>query len=464
MESPHARTNTYRLIVTRQNAREILLFRNGSRWAMPRAEICPHHRLAEQLTEEVSRSLGVETYCLLIPSFPTDGPGGEPKCAVMESVQPSESVPAGAAWVPCAAVDRSVEATEARLIRDALTELNTHATNDQAGLFARPGWLAELFRWAQEQIAPLGLRLTGAFRQLNASPTFSLIRLETESGAVWFKATGEPNSHELGVTVALARLFPAHVLQILGVHRGWNGWLSAEAPGASLDQIADFSAWERAAQELAELQIASIGKTTELLETAHVKDFRLSKLAESIDPFLSRMSELMAAQEKRSPAPLVQSELSTLAEGLKESCALLDSLHLPNTLGHLDFNPGNILVCEGRCVFLDWAEACVSNPLPTFEYLREHMARSRIGKPAAGECLTTAYLRPWTSFYSPEELRRALALSSLVAVFAYAVSNDWWRSPDLVRNSGHAGYFRSLTRRMYREAIRAAERSEPCLS
>lgn len=65
---------------------------------------------------------------------------------------------------------------------------------------------------------------------------------------------------------------------------------------------------------------------------------------------------------------------------------------------------------------------------------------------------------------APEELRRALGVSSLVAVFAYALATDSWRSPDLVRNSGRAAYFRSLTRRMYREAIRAAERSELCLS
>ena len=232
----------------------------------------------------------------------------------------------------------------------------------------------------------------------------------------------------------------------------------------SLDQIIDLPVWEHAAGELAELQIASVTKTADLLETAQLKDLRLPKLAERIDPFLARMSELMAAQEKPNPAPLVDSELRTLADGLKESCALLESFRLPNTLGHIDFNPGNILVSEDRCVFLDWAEACVTNPLVTFEYLREHMTRSRIEKPVASECLIAAYLRPWASFYSPEELRRALALSPLVAVFAYAVANDSWRSPDLVRDARRAGYFRSLTRRMYREAIGAAERSEPCLN
>ena len=359
MESPHAETNTYRLIVTRRNASEILLLPNGSGRAMPQVEIHPHQRLAEQVTREASRTWGVEGYCLLIPNPPICGRDGTPKYAVMESVRQNDTAPTGTFWVPRVAVDGRAEASEARLIRDAIEELDACATNEKAGPFTRPGWLAELLRWTQEQIAPVGLRLTGAFQQLNASPTFSLIRLETEGRAVWFKATGEPNSHELRVTVALARLFPHSVPQILGIHRGWNGWLSAEVAGTSLAQTADFSAWEHAAEELAELQIASIGKTAELLETAQLKDLRLPRLVERIDPFIARMSELMATQEKLSPAPLAESELGTLAVGLKESCALLKTFSFPNTLGHIDFNPGNILVSEDQCVFLDWAEACV---------------------------------------------------------------------------------------------------------
>jgi hypothetical protein len=113
-----------------------------------------------------------------------------------------------------------------------------------------------------------------------------------------------------------------------------------------------------------------------------------------IDPFLARMAEFMAAQEKRSPAPLANSELVSLGEGLKESCLLLRSFGLPDTIGHIDFNPGNILVSPDRCVFLDWAEGCVTNPVITFEYLRRHMERGGVEEPAADSRLSAAYLRP----------------------------------------------------------------------
>jgi hypothetical protein len=463
MESFRDAANAYRLIVTRRDASEILLLPMGAGWALPQVETFPR-RLAEQLTAEVQRAWGLETYCLLAPSAAMGDPNGETRYALMESVGHDDKLPAGSGWMPCSVASRYCDSPDARAINQSLTELDSLMKSQNGGPFGRLGWLRELFRWAQEQVASRGVRLTGRFQQLNASPTFSLLRLETGDGAIWFKATGEPNAHELSVTLALSQHFPRHLPQILGVRRDWNGWLSAEAAGTSLDEIAEISAWQRAAEELAKLQIESIGRASELLEDVQLKDLRLAKLADRIDPFVAKMGELMAAQEKPTPAPLVESELATLAQGLKESRALLESFGLPDSLGHLDFNPGNILVGEDHCVFLDWAEACVTNPLVTFEYLREHLMRSGTEEPGTRERLTDAYLHPWRSLCSPDDLRRAAAVSPLVAVFAYAAANDWWRAPHLARDPKREGYFRSLTRRMYREAIHAAERSELCLS
>ena len=462
MRSLHETCETYKLIVTRRGASEILLVPHGSDWALPRIDIREHQRVAEQLNSETSRNWGLQTCCLLVRSSRSTDRTAGAKYAVLEAVPQNGKAPTGTYWMPRdVAAGRGVTG-EAGAIRESLEELDSHTKGEKSAPFARPGWLRELFRWVQEQLSPLGLRVTGGFRQLNASPTFSLIRLETNDGALWFKATGEPNCHELPVSVLLARLFPKHVPRILGVHPAWNGWLSAEAPGTALDETSEFSDWERAAKELAELQIASIGRTAELLE-GKCKDLRLPELVAGIDPFLARMAEFMAAQEKPSPAPLANSELASLGEELKESFSLIQSFRLPDTLGHIDCNPGNILVSPEGCVFLDWAEGCISNPLITFEYLREHFRRSGIQETSGLERLTAAYMRPWTAFFSPEDLRRALAVSPLIAAFVYAMASDAWRAPDSIHNQALAGYFRSLTRRMYREAIYAAERSELCL-
>ncbi len=454
---------TYHLLITRRDGSEILVVGNEPDWSLPRTEIPSRQRPPEQLTAATRKSFELETCCLFLPSPPsTVRTGVDAHYAVMESVNQSGPAPRGMYWMPAAVHDRCRDAEEAHTVKEALDELNSYAVGERPGPFGRPGWLRELFEWAQEQVAPLGIRLTGGFRQLNASPTFSLIRLETNGIALWFKATGKPNENELAISLSVARLFPRYVPRILGVHSAWKGWLSAEAPGIQLSDLAERSAWERAAGSLAELQISSIGKCFELGE-GNCKDLRLARLAELIDPFIERMEEFMAAQEKPCPAPLAKSELTSLREALAEACELLESFHLPDTIGHVDCNPGNIFVSPDRCVFLDWAEGCVSNPLLTFEYLRQHIERSSLQGPAVGARISAAYLRPWQAFFSPEELRRAMAIAALVAVFAYAVASDRWRSPETHRDSAGAGYLRSLTRRMYREAIQVAERSAPCL-
>jgi hypothetical protein len=455
--------DTYRLLITRRSGSEILAVGNGPSWSLPRTEIPSQQRPAEQLTAAIRKSFELETYCLFVPSPVSSGClESNTNYVLMESIKQNDPAPCGSYWMPASIFDHDSDVEEAKAVKEALEELNSYAAGEKPGPFGRAGWLRELFRWAEEQVAPLGIRLTGNFRQLNASPTFSLIRLETNGVALWFKATGKPNEHELAIALSLARLFPSYVPRVLGVHSAWNGWLSAEAPGIELDEIAECSAWERAAESLANLQISSIGKCSELLE-GKCKDLRLGRLAECIDAFFARMGEFMGAQEKPSPASLAKSEFASLREGLADACELLESFHLPDTLGHIDFNPGNILVSADRCVFLDWAEGCVANPFLTFEYLRQHMERSSLEGPAVGARITAAYLRPWQAFFSPEDLRRAMAIAPLVAVFAYAVASDRWRSPDSLHHPIVAGYLRSLTRRMYREAIQVAERSAPCL-
>lgn len=462
MATHHDVTEIYRLIISRRDAKEILLSQAGKDWLLPRVEIRKQQRIAEQLTAGAQESCRVETYCLFVPGLRTCGQVGDPKCAVMECVKHNERAPVGTYWMPLNVAPDCLGTEEAAAVRSALAELASYTSGEKPGPFAKPGWMRELFSWAHEQTVPLGLRLTGNFRQYNASPTFSLLRIETDGNALWFKATGEPNSHELSVSLVLAQLFPSFVPRILGVHPLWNGWLCAEASGIALDEITDCTEWERAAAALAELQIASIGKSVELLE-GKCKDLRIPGLVRMINPFLAEMAKLMAAQEKRSPAPLADSELTSLGEGLREACSLLQSFGLPDTLGHLDCNPGNTLMSRDHCVFLDWAEGCVTNPVIAFEYLRQHLERGGVEEPSADSRLVAAYARPWAPFFAPNDLRRAIAAAPPVAVFIHAIAREGWRTIDPISNPSLASYYRSLTRRMYREAVRAEERSELCL-
>ena len=459
-QAQNAGHDSYRLIVTRRNASEVLLLTEGSAWSLPSVEIHPRQRIAAQLGTELDAQCGCQGYCLFVLTPEVGLPSG----AVMEVFEPDEIAPQGTSWKPLTRETCSpMESAEDRaVIEKSIEELDICRRAPSQRPFARPGWLSELFTWAQQQLHPTGLCLNGSFTQLNASPTFSLIRLETRDSAVWFKATGEPKLDELPITLLLARLFPEKLPTILGVHRDWNGWLSEEVGGTTLDQCPDQSTWEQAAEHLAELEIASIGESGLLLD-AHCRDLRLPVLIDRLRPFLAGMAELMASQEKQSPPPLTISELDFLSERLQEALLLLQHLGFPPTLGHLDFNPGNIVVTAARCVFLDWAEACVTHPLVTFEYLREHARRCHLHDAAASVRMTAAYLQPWEPLLSPAGLAQALAVSPLVAVFTYAVASSGSHSPEARRRSARPGYLRSLTRRMHREAVRWGEEKKDAI-
>jgi hypothetical protein len=231
-----------------------------------------------------------------------------------------------------------------------------------------------------------------------------------------------------------------------------------EVGGTNLGETQDTGHWNVAASALAKLQIESTGKLGTLIDSG-ARDLRASALLKLVRPFLDAMGQLMEKQTKVPPRVLSSSELMLLKEQIEEALSLSTDLGIPDALGHLDLNAGNVIVSEGQCVFLDWAEACAGNPLLSFQYLVEHFRRMAGVDATAESSLTSAYAEEWQSLVSPESLREALALTPMLAVFAYAAATDAWSDQARLQDPKLAGYLRSLTRRMHREATRLKDRS-----
>jgi aminoglycoside phosphotransferase (APT) family kinase protein len=151
-----------------------------------------------------------------------------------------------------------------------------------------------------------------------------------------------------------------------------------------------------------------------------------------------------------------------LGEQIEEALSICADLRIPDALGNLDLNPGNVIVSEGQCVFLDWAEAYVGNPLFSFQYLVEHFRRMASVDATAESALSSAYAEEWQSVVLPEDLVDALAFAPMLAVFAYAATTEAWCDQARLQDPKFAGYLRSLTRRMHREANLLKDRSAPC--
>ena len=366
-------------------------------------------------------------------------------------------------WLPLDSIAEQsfVDEQDRVAITDTIRQMAGFQSGESIGPFGRPGWIEELVCWAQRESEPYGLRLTGKFRQLNASPTFSLVRLETNAQAVWFKAVGEPNLREFGISLALAKLFPGFVPTVISPHPSWHGWLTTEFPGSTLDEVSDSSAGERAAQTLAELQMASVGKADHLLQ-AGCRDLRVAGLLTLVAPFMEVMSQLMAQQQKTPPAILSRKDLQRLGRQIEGALSAWAQLHIPDTLGHLDFNSGNILCSADQCVFLDWAEAYVGPPFLTLQYLREHLVRLRPADFGLAVDVVKVYETKWRQILSSENVSAAMNFVPLLAVFVYGAGPESWRNPTMLREPRSAGYFRSLTRRMHVEMRMLEERRALC--
>jgi thiamine kinase-like enzyme len=456
-------TDLHRVILLASNGAEVLVRQDHARLDLPAVPIPRHQRVAENLTAFMRREWSQDAVSLF--ALNPSSINSETRYQVTESIVAQRSAVAGFRWVSVSSLQESQfeEADDCAAIARALAQCQECAAGRERGPFAKLRWFAELTEWVREQIRPAGLILSGRFTQLNASATFSLVRFETNGPAVWFKAVGEPNLREYPITLTLAKYFPAFVPRVIATRQDWNAWLAVEIPGAHPNENSEVGTWPRIAAKLAELQLSSHGQALHLINDG-CRDVRVNSLLDLVTPFLEAMRGFMEKQTKPVPTPLCYRELLSIGDTLREALFALEDCDIPNAVGHLDFNPGNVLVSPNECVFLDWAEACVGHPFFTLQYVLEHARRMRGADQSQEESITLSYAKTWEALVERNRIAAALQASSLCAVFAYAAHHPGWRNRETARRPEAAAYLRSLTRRMKRESDTLRERRVVCVS
>jgi len=444
---------SYRVIVLRRSGAEVLVVPNDAGCMLPTVEIPRWQRVPASLAGALKSDWGVDVLALFeCQQDPPGDPGGF-RYEATEYLRGRSNPTGPIRWTEISTLGRGslIDQRDYWAIQRVLGVCNGKTEAALAGPFARLGWFAELRDWIESVVSRLGFRLTGEFRQLNASPSFSLIRFETSGPAVWFKAVGEPNQREFPITCTLSRLFPAHLPNVLATRPDWNAWLTRESEGRLLDEEQENGTWERVAAVLSELQINSCGRTPAITR-AGVHDLSVRTLRKQIRPFVDITQQLMQQQRKTPPATLDRKELLALGDRIGEAFDFLEALEIPETLGHLDLNPGNIVVSATKCVFLDWAEAYVGNPFLTFQYLIEHFRRSHPRDSTLESQVLESYAAPWGRILPRDAIDAGLNVTPLLAVFSYMCGTGLLSDGERLKQAEFAGYLRGLARRMDREA------------
>jgi len=281
-------------------------------------------------------------------------------------------------------------------------------------IWTEPAWLESAHEWICSQLDRLGLEPAGEIEQPHVMPWSTVLRVPTSRGPVWFKANVPDLAHEAAVIEILAGRRPDLLPALLAtdLERGWM--LQAEG-GTRLREILeknrDFDVWERILPLYAELQIAAAADRDRQL-AAGAPDRRLSVLPGQFEMLLGDRAALASLTE------MELEHLRTLVPRIDAECRELEAYELPETIQHDDLHDGQVFVRDGRYVFFDWGDACLSHPFFTLVVTLAVLAyrlELEHGSPELDR-FRDAYLEPWTRFRPRSDLEQAYPIAFRLGV------------------------------------------------
>lgn len=396
---------------------QALMRGSGDKISLPRLQVRPHRRPAEEMTSAIREAWGTEAVVLFRSSS---------SVYIAESISAPLKSSCDYNWVSRRElVDNYLLESDRILLQESLRQLERFGDQPDAP-FAQLGWFRHLLQWIEDRVP--GVSPSVCYRQLNAGPQFTLIRLDMSLGALWFKATGGPYAKECRITLHLAELCPGFIAPPIAHHCAWNGWLSHEVEGHLLCDLPSCAAWRLVGDQLAQLQLTSSSHILSLLADGCL-DLRASALRRDLDDFIEVFRRSASSEETSNVAE------QRLRDTLLGAIEGMEATELPACLNHMDPNPENLLLTDERCVFLDWAGAGISSPLLSLEYLLRH-CMGVSGALENREALSEGYMRRWSEGFASEALLKAKRHSARLAAYAFLTSQVNWReseAPDQAR-------------------------------
>lgn len=288
-------------------------------------------------------------------------------------------------------------------------------------LWHNPAWQRQSHEWIRQQTEQNGIPLNGEIEQNHAYAWSTVMRVPTDEGMFFFKATAGETLFEIALTQKLAGWFPDCMPQLVSVDTE-RGWMLMRDGGeqlrASIRPTKDVKPWEPVITKYAQLQNGLAEHVDQIL-TLGIPDHRLAALPSLYEGLLADEASMMIDQEKGLTSDEVQQIQGRLPR-FKQICTELAAYGIPESVNHGDFHDGNVLLKNGRITFFDWGDADVTHPfvsLRTFFVSMEIALQLEDYAPPTPEMteLLHRYLEQWQTFASKEDLLKAYSLSKPVA-------------------------------------------------
>ncbi len=264
-------------------------------------------------------------------------------------------------------------------------------------------WLAGVKDWLDRQLEELGLQSAGPVEQPHVRPWSTVLRMPTTGGDVWFKANIPLLAYEAAVVDLLATRRPDFVPGLLATDLE-RGWMLMADGGERLREIVererDLGRWLDVLPRYGRLQIDMAQDIDRLLGLG-LPDRRLETLASRYDELIGRVGAVTEDESRR---------LRALVPEVAELCGRLAGAGVPETIQHDDLHDGQVFVRDGRYLFFDWGDACVSHPFFSMSVTLEGGLAWGLDDVEGSEDIAPyrdAYLEPFRGFAAWEELQAA---------------------------------------------------------
>ena len=306
-----------------------------------------------------------------------------------------------------------------------------------------PIWQKKAHDWIRSEAEQRSIHITGEIEQPHVYPWSTVIRIPTQEGTLFFKATAAQTVYESALTKKLAEWYPDCMPELVAVDTAY-GWMLMRDGGeqlrASIRPTQDIKPWEPVITRYAKLQVGLAEHISEILVLG-IPDRRPAALPALFAKLLTDEEILMIDQEKGLTSDEFQQVQNRMSR-FEQICADLSALEIPESLNHGDFHDGNVLLKDGRITLFDWGDASVSHP---FVSLRTFFVSIEISLKLDDYAFTPEmsglldrYLEPWQKFASKDALLSAYRLSKPVASIASALG--WYQTISRLEGALRAEY------------------------
>jgi hypothetical protein len=296
--------------------------------------------------------------------------------------------------------------------------------SEQTLLWEQPDWQAEAHAWIRSSLSKNKLQLTGEIEQPHIRPWSTVMMVPTKSGMLYFKACASVFAHETALTDYLAKFRPSLFPELIAVDLE-HSWILMRDSGTPLRHHVrtdkSIERWQKVMPLYVNLQKDLTSHTDELLVLG-VIDRRLAKLPALFETLIADEASMLLDMEDS----LTSEEYSRLKKSVPEFTALCEKLAsygIPETIHHDDFHDANIFIKDEQVIFTDWGESAITHPFFTLVVIMRSVDNSfGIDFSPQADQVRDMYLKHWTSYAPPEQLRSIVQLAQRIGYINRALT------------------------------------------